>query len=178
MFQGCQDVPDPTQDVWASADATFITEKLEAALLGAAWRSQPLDVNVVPWPDQLGWCDAIHWYQLIHYQLRLYSIVTEMNYVFKWAPSSQSHIKIYSHDIVTSWNRLDETSSRNYQVCSPGSPDGLITVGKKNAWSWRVGNWRIFNAPIGKKPREWRKVKPFRHIIWRVPHFSNCREAY
>ena len=49
MFQGWrQDVPDPTQDVWASADATFITEKLEAALLGAAWRSQPLDVNVVP----------------------------------------------------------------------------------------------------------------------------------
>eukprot|EP00434_Breviolum_minutum_P003731 symbB.v1.2.003284.t1/scaffold184.1/size280901/12 len=38
-------------DVWASADATFITEKLEAALLGAAWRSQPLDVNVDNGPE-------------------------------------------------------------------------------------------------------------------------------
>ena len=37
----------PTQDVFTSADASFIAEKLESALQSSAWRVQPVDAKTV-----------------------------------------------------------------------------------------------------------------------------------
>jgi hypothetical protein len=40
-------VTSPTQDVFTSADASFIAEKLESALQSSAWRVQPVDAKTV-----------------------------------------------------------------------------------------------------------------------------------